>query len=95
MDPEMTRKLDAVLDRVKEPESRLSLAQLGLVSRIRHHPEAKKLSVFLSTIGPTRGCCTIIASLLLTTALKELTEEIQKEFPGLSVEIVDEEPLLP
>ena len=92
MDPEMTRKLDAVLDRVKEPESRLSIAQLGLISRIRHHPEAKKLSVFLSSIRPTHGCCTIIASLLLTTTLKDLTEELGKEFPGLSVEIVDGQP---
>jgi len=95
MDPEMTRKLEAVLDRVEEPESRLSIAQLGLVSRIRHHSEARKLSVFLSSIRPTHGCCTIMASLLLTTTLKDLTEELQKEFPGLSIEIAEGEPVLP
>ncbi len=91
----MTRKLDAVLDRAREPESGLSIAELGLVSRIRHHSETRKMSVFFFFIRPAPHCCTIMASLLLNTTLKNLTEELQKEFPELSIEIVDGEPSLP
>jgi metal-sulfur cluster biosynthetic enzyme len=87
MDAEMTRKIEAVLEKVKEPESLLSAAQLGLVERIRYSAENKKLRVFLNSINPTRGCCTIIGSLLFSTTLKNLTEEFQKEFPHLSIEI--------
>ena len=91
MDTEMTRKLDAVLDRVKEPESLLSIAQLNLVSRIRYHAAEQKFSVFLNSIRSPHHCCSIMASLLLNTTLDNLTEELEKEFPGLSVEIVYQE----
>jgi len=84
----MTKKIESVLDKVKEPESLLSVAQLGLVEKISYSTKNKKLYVFLNSINPTHGCCTIMASLLLSTILKNLTEEFQKEFPDLSIEIV-------
>ena len=87
MELEMTRKIEAVLEEVKEPESLLSIAQLGLVEKISYSAENKKLRVFLNSINPTHSCCTIIGSLLLSTTLKNLTEELQKEFPDLSIEI--------
>jgi metal-sulfur cluster biosynthetic enzyme len=87
MDLEMTQKLEAVLEKVKEPESLLSIAQLGLVEKISYSAENKRLRVFLNFISPTHGCCTIMGSLLLSTTLKNLTEELQREFPDLSVEI--------
>ena len=89
MDLEMTRKLETVLDKVEEPESLLSIAQLGLVEKISYSAENKKLRVFLNDInGNPHGCCTIISSLLLSTTLQNLTEELQNEFPDLSIEIV-------
>ena len=86
----MTRKLEGVLNTVKEPESRLSIAELGLVEKISYSAEHKKLRVFLNSINPTRSCCTIMGSLLLYTTLENLTEELQKEFPDLSIEIGEE-----
>ena len=89
MNLEMTRKLEAVLDKVKEPESLLSIAQLGLVEKISYSAENRKLRVFLNSINANpHGCCTIMNSLLLSTTLHNLTEELQKEFPDLSIEIV-------
>jgi len=35
MPPEMIAKIDAVLERVKDPESGLPIARLGLVKRLR------------------------------------------------------------
>ncbi len=84
----MTKKIESVLDKVKEPESLLSVAQLGLVEKISYSTKNKKLYVFLNSINSTHGCCTIMASLLLSTTLNNLTEEFQKEFPDLSIEIV-------
>jgi metal-sulfur cluster biosynthetic enzyme len=87
MDSEMKKKLQAVLDRVKEPETNLSIADLGLVERIRHHPERRKLTIFTNPIRPAHACCTIIAGLLLSTTMKNLATELEKEFPELSVEL--------
>ena len=85
----MKRKLEGVLDTVKEPETQLSIAELGLVEKISYSAEHKKLRVFLNDVnGNPHGCCTIIGSLLLSTTLDNLTEELQKEFPDLSFEIV-------
>ena len=89
MDTEITRKIDAVLERVKEPESGLSVAQLGLVERLRYNEKDKKLSVFTCFIKPNHHyCCTVLQGLLISGVLNALTEEFQKEFPDLSVEFV-------
>jgi hypothetical protein len=89
MNPEMTRKIDAVLDRVKEPESGLSIAQLGLVDKLRYNPTRKRLYIYTSTIRHNRKqCCTIIQGLLLSGTLNSLIAEFQKEFPDLAVEVV-------
>jgi hypothetical protein len=89
MSAEMTRKIDAVLARVKEPESGLSIAQLGLVEKLRYNPTRKKLYIFTSPIRNNRKqCCTILQGLLISGTLNALTEEFRKEFPDLAVEVV-------
>lgn len=84
----MKKKLQAVLERVKEPETNLAISELGLVERFRYHPEQKKLSVFINPIKPGKICCSIISSLLLSSTLKNLMNELQKEFPDLYLERV-------
>ncbi len=86
---EMKQKIDAVLDRVKEPVTGLPVAQLGLVERLRYSEEKKKLFVMLNAQNRrTPKCCKIIQGLLLSDILHALTEEFNKEFPELSIEIV-------
>jgi len=82
----MKKKLQAVLERVKDPETNVAISELGLVERFRYHPEQKKLSVFLNPVRPGKVCCSIISSLLLTSTLKNLMNELQKEFPDFAVE---------
>jgi len=84
----MKKKLQSVLERVKEPETNLAISELGLVERFRYHPEQKKLSVFLNPLRPGKVCCSVISSLLLSSTLKDLINELQKEFPDLYVEQV-------
>lgn len=88
MDWEMKQKLQAVLDRVKDPVYRMSITDLGLVDRIRHDAENDKLLVFLSLMRPGPKCCAIINGLVLNSIQKLLAEALEKEFPGLSVEYV-------
>jgi metal-sulfur cluster biosynthetic enzyme len=89
MTPLMKQKIEEVLDRVKEPETGLSIAQLGLVERLRYSKSKKKLSVILSALN--RGqhkCCMVIQGLLLSSILNSLTEEFKKEFPELTIEVI-------
>lgn len=88
MDPGMAQKIEAVLDRVKEPESQLSISQLGLVKKVRYNKVRRKLSVFINTIQPGKCACTVITALLLSTILKSLTSEFKKEFPDLGIEML-------
>jgi metal-sulfur cluster biosynthetic enzyme len=89
MTSKMKQKIDAVLDRVKEPVTGLPVAQLGLVERLRYNESKRKLFVFLNAENRRiPKCCKIIQGLLLSDIIKALTEEFNKEFPELSVEIV-------
>jgi metal-sulfur cluster biosynthetic enzyme len=85
----MKQKIDHVLDRVKEPETGLSIAQLGLVERIRYNQEKKKLTVFSNNLQHNHHyCCTVLQGLLISGTFNALTEAFEKEFPDLSVEVV-------
>ena len=85
----MIKKIDAVLERVREPESNLTIAQLGLVKRLRYSEKHNKLTVFMnSVLNSHKYCCTIMQGCLLYGTIKSLTGEFQKEFPDLSIEFV-------
>ena len=88
MDQEMKEELQAVLERVREPETHLSVSDLGLVQGIRHDKDQRKLLVFLNTVRPGPLCCSIMGGLLLSTTKRNLSEELEKTFPDLSVKFV-------
>lgn len=88
MEDKMKRRIDGVLERVKEPESGLSIAELGLVERLRYSEKSRKLVVFTNPINSPPGCCVITAKLLQDATGKRLTEEFQKVFPDLSIEFI-------
>ena len=89
MDSIMRTKIDRVLDTVKEPETGLTMAQLGFVERIRYSDAQKKLTVFSSNLKDNRKlCCTVMQGLLVSGTKNALTEAFQKAFPDLAVEVV-------
>ncbi len=85
----MIEKIDNVLDRVIEKESNLSLAQLGLVERVRYSEKQNKLYVFTKAIHSTHGCCTLLALVQQSDTLQDLEEQFKKEFPEHWVQIVN------
>jgi metal-sulfur cluster biosynthetic enzyme len=85
----MKEKIDRVLNTVKEPETGLTLAQLGFVDRVRYSEDKKKLIVFSNNLKQNhKFCCTVIQGLLLSGTINSLTQAFQKEFPDLAVEVV-------
>jgi metal-sulfur cluster biosynthetic enzyme len=85
----MKEKIDRVLDTVKEPETGLTMSQLGFVERVRYSEEKKKLQVFSCNLKPNhKYCCTVMQGLLISGTINSLTEAFQKEFPDLSVEVL-------
>ena len=89
MDAAMKEKIDTILDTVKEPETGLTMAQLGFVERIRYSEKQKKLTVFSSNLKANRKlCCTVMQGLLVSGTKNALTEAFQKAFPDLAVEVI-------
>ena len=90
MNPEMIRKIDSVLDRVKDPESDLPVSHLGVIQRIRYSEAHKKLYVFADFYRHLAKCvtCSAIGLAIASKLVQDLTEEFQSEFPELSVEFV-------
>lgn len=82
----MKKNLQAVLDKVKEPESGASLSTLGLVNRIRYIEKQKKLLVILNPTRSGKLCCAVLSALILNTIKRDLAVELEKEFPHLVVE---------
>ena len=85
----MKEKIDRVLNTVKEPETGLTMAQLGFVERVRYSEAKKKLMVFSCNFKPHhKSCCTVLQGLLISGTKNSLTEAFHKEFPDLAVEVV-------
>ena len=84
----MTGRIDTVLDKVKEPETRMSVAQLGLVRKLRYSESQKRLLIFTNPVKPSPPCCSIVAGLLHRKTTQSLVDGFQKEFPDFSIEMI-------
>jgi metal-sulfur cluster biosynthetic enzyme len=90
LSPEMIRKIDAVLEKIKDPESGLPVAQLGLIRRVRYSEKDKRFYIFTDAYRHLPHCvtCAAIAQTIIATIVRDVTAEFQKEFPDLTVEFV-------
>lgn len=81
-------KFDAILDRVKEPLSELSLAELGIVSRFTYSAGERVIVARLNLDAPRFECpaCSAMAGEVAQGIERRLREELEKEFPGFTVE---------
>lgn len=90
MSPEMVRKIDAVLERVKDPESGLPVARLGLVQRVRYSEKDKQLYIFTDAHRHLPHCvtCAAIAEAIIARIVRDMMVELQKEFHDLTIKFV-------
>jgi len=83
------RKIDSVLQRVKEPETLRSIGELNLVRRVRYSESERHLIVFMDIADPRSTCmvCSLVTEQLRSSIQRELQREMEQEFPGFTVEI--------
>ena len=92
LDVATRHKLDDVLQRVKEPQSELSLAELGLVSKFTFSAESKTIQVHFDLGNPGMNCrvCTdvntVVNGIVRDGLERSIADELAKEFPGFAVE---------
>ncbi len=70
MNNDMKKRIDAVLDRVKDPESGLSVSELGLVTKLRYSEEHSHLYIFTDFSGViplSHLFCNCIVSIIINT----------------------------
>jgi metal-sulfur cluster biosynthetic enzyme len=88
MDSEMIRKIDSVLDRVKEPESNLSVGELGIIQKFRYNESKRALYIFANTYSSRKACCYLITKLIESDVMNRVKNELKREFPELAIKFV-------
>jgi len=88
MDPEMIRKIDSVLGRIKEPESNLPVAELGIIQKFRYNESKRALYIYANTYSSKKACCFLITKLIESDVMNRVKNELKKEFPDLTIRFV-------
>lgn len=90
MDEAMKRKIDSVLERVKDPESDLPISRLGVIERLRYNEARQELYIFADFLSHQAGCltCVGIAATVIDGIKRRLLAELKKEFPELTIMFV-------
>jgi metal-sulfur cluster biosynthetic enzyme len=82
-------KFDAALDEVKEPQSELSLAELGLVKKLSYHKAEAAIVVHMNfaTHDPaTCPACFITTDMMKDSIERDLKASLLEKFPGFRIE---------
>ncbi len=87
LDLSVREKFDAILDRVREPQSELSLAELGLVKKISYHAPEKTIVVHLDLGRPGQECpaCYAINEFVIKTIERDLKAALENDFIGWTI----------
>lgn len=87
MDPEMQGKIDAILARVREPETLRSVGDLNLVKRVRYSPGSHLFELFMAVGTGRTSCfvCGVVTATIQRTIERELQEAFAQDFPGCRV----------
>ena len=82
-------KIDRVLDRIQDPQTGMSISQLGLVEKIRYVEKRRKLIVFFTRLGHCKACCAALNMVMLADFENAIKEGLKAEFPQFSVAFTD------
>ncbi len=89
LDRGITNKFDAVLQRVKDTQSELSLAELGLVKKFSYHEAEKTIVVHLDVQENRVEClgCAAVNGFVVESISRDIIEAMESEFPGWTIEV--------
>jgi len=90
MDPEMTQKIDAILNESKTRKAVYPWIDCGFINRVRYNEEKQKMYIFTDFQSHITSCntCRGIAMAIMSSIMKRLKEEFDNEFPDISIEFV-------
>lgn len=89
MSPDMISKLEAVMDRVIDPQSELPLCRLELVKKFSYHEQRNTLTAYLDFSG-FRSSSVACAGINVDVKAKieaRLVGELKREFPSLWIKL--------
>ena len=89
MENTIQEKIDGVLDRIKDPQTGMTIAQLGLVKKIRYVEKRRKLIVFFKRLGHGKACCALLNMAMLTDFENLIKEGLKVQFPDFSIVFTD------
>lgn len=89
MTPEMTGKIEGILNKVKEPETGRTVSELGLVRKITYSAGWKRMIVYTDISAPRTTCavCSLVTETIRQSIQRYLKEAFEEAFPELVIEI--------
>jgi len=86
----MKKQIDDILDTVRDPESGLSVAQLGLVTKVRYAEKQNLLYIFTDFQSHRPECvaCAGISMMLMAKIIVDLEHAFRQAFPDFTIEFV-------
>jgi len=89
MSEELQKRIDTVLDSVKEPQSMLSLSALNLVEKVHYSESEQQLICTLAIGSPRFQCpaCSAINGVVKQGIVRDLKEAFAAAFPGWGIEV--------
>ena len=95
MDLSVQEKIDATLSEIRDPQSGVSLLEMGLVERIRYAQDQGRLTVVLNRLGRGKTCCSVLSLGMLADFESAMKKGLQERFPGCEIRFVDAAALKP
>jgi len=86
---DVRKAFDDILDAVKESQSELSLAELGLVKKIGYYAADKTLVVHMNypAYNPAEcPACSVATGLMKSSIERDLSAALSGAFPGWTIE---------
>ena len=84
MNSQVQKTIDSILEKVKEPETLRSVAELGLVKKVTLSDSAREILVTMDIAEPRLSCfvCSVVNEKIRDTIQQRLKAEFEQEFPG-------------
>lgn len=81
-------KFDRVLSGVVEPQSELSIGELGLVKKFSYHESEKTVVVHLDVKNQDYQCpaCYAVDSFVIDRLERDIRAALEREFPGWTID---------
>ena len=89
MEDIIQEKIDRVLDGIQDPQTGMTISQMGLVEKIRYVEKRRKLIVFFNRLGHCKACCAALNLVMLADFENAIKEGLKAEFPQFSVAFTD------